>query len=82
MVKLAKTDETVSEVLAREAFDTIARGMGPETDEEAAIALGRYEGELLTMDALRTTLRAFGISVRFNSVTRRVEIRGFHRTTP
>ena len=76
MVKLAKTDETVSEVLAREAFDTIARGMGPETDEEAAIALGRYEGELLTMDALRTTLRAFGISVRFNSVTRRVEIRG------
>ena len=76
MVKLAKTDEAVSEVLAREAFDTIARGMGPETDEEAAIALGRYEGELLTMDALRTTLRAFGISVRFNSVTRRVEIRG------
>lgn len=76
MVKLAKTDEAVSEVLAREAFDTIARGTGPETDEEAAIALGRCEGEALTLDTLRIALRAFGISVRFNSVTRRVEIQG------
>lgn len=76
MAAFARTDPAVADRLAREAFVSAAEDFAPAADEDAALALGRCEKESLTLEAVQLALRAFGISVRRNLITGRVEITG------
>ena len=74
MIALVHQDPQASLVLAQENF---AGGFTEEpTDQEAAIALGRCDGEAINARHVRLALRATGIRVRKNLITGAAEISG------
>lgn len=74
MADFARSDATVSDELAREAF--VEAFKENPADEEAALELGRYSGEALSLDVLRVALKAMGIQVKRNLITETAEIIG------
>lgn len=74
MVDFARKDPTVSDELAREAFGA-AFTDGP-ADEAAALELGHYSGNPLSLDVLHAALKAMGIHVRRNLITGAAEVSG------
>lgn len=75
MEELARSDQQVSDVLAKERISA-AEDFQNVIDEDAALELGRCEGQILTEDVVRLALKAFGIRVRRNLITGKVEITG------
>ncbi len=75
MVELARSDPQVSDVLAKERISA-AEDFQNVIDEDAALEMGRCEGQILTEDVVRLALKAFGIRVRRNLITGKVEIAG------
>ena len=77
MTALAREDSAVSDVRAREAFAAATADFKDvETDEEAAMELGRCEGKTLSTSIVRLALKAFGIQAKRNLITGAVEITG------
>lgn len=74
MVELARSDTAVSDELAMEAF--VGAFKENPADEVAAMELGRYAGETLSLDVLRVALKAMGIQVKRNLITETAEIIG------
>lgn len=78
MVELARSDQAVSDVLAKGRISA-AEDFQNVADESAALELGRCEGQPLTEDVVRLALRVFGIRVRRNLITGKAEITGAPR---
>lgn len=76
MVELARSDPSVSDILAREAFASAVEDFQSVADEDAAVELGRCEKQILTEGIARLALKAFGIQVRRNLITGKVVITG------
>lgn len=76
MCELARQDKAVADTLAREAVGN----MGEVADESAALELGHYAGQALTLDVLRAALKTMGVQVRRNLVTGKLEITGMPAT--
>ena len=75
MAEFARSDPQVSDVLAKERISA-AEDFQNVADEDAALELGRCEGQILTEDVVRLALKVFGIRVRRNLITGKVEIAG------
>ncbi len=76
MLELARSDPAVSEILAREAFASAVDDFGSIANEDAALELGRCERETLSAEIVKIALRTFGIRVRRNLITGKVQITG------
>jgi len=74
MMDLAQSDTAVSELQARAVFDAAFKET--PADEEAALALARCAGDVLSQNVLQVALNALGITVRRNMITHKVDISG------
>ena len=59
MVELARSDPQVSDVLAKERISA-AEDFQNVIDEDAALEMGRCEGQILTEDVVRLALKEYG----------------------
>lgn len=77
MVKLAREDEAVAELMAKESAASLVNDFQGIVDNEAkAMELGRCAGEPLSLEVLRVALRAMGVQVKRNLITGKAEITG------
>lgn len=74
MTELAQSDTAVSEFRARAVFDAAFKET--PADEEAALALARCAGDVLSQNVLQVALKALGVTVRRNLITHKVDISG------
>lgn len=78
MRDLAKQDEAVSELMARERVSAM-EDFQDVVDEQNAVELCRCAGEPLSLEVVRVALKALGTQVRRNLVTNKAEIIGMPR---
>lgn len=74
MCELAKQDEAVAELMAREQGTSAVEDFQGIVDEQNAVELGRCAGEPLSLDVVRVALKTIGVQVRRNLVTNKAEI--------
>lgn len=76
MCDLAKQDEAVAELMARERGASAVVDFQGVVDGQNAVELGRCAGEQLSLETVRVALKAIGTQVRRNLVTNKAEITG------